>query len=507
MNKRIICAIISLCICISLIGCAPKKIDIFTEDATNSPSVSHKPPNHNNKDNDENGSEEVSTSNTEADKFENAFVKTEENPLSEVSLSTSKASYWYFRTLVNRGYTFEQLQKCSYGFKIEEFLNYFDFEVDGSDGALFKVGQTLFDCPWNSDTKLYSVTVRTREAELDAPNNFVFCIDVSESMAREDVLPLFKSIFSSFVSSLDEYDTVSIVICPGEPEVVLDGCQGDESAKILAAIDRVEISSGTNSSIDLEMAYAVAEEHFIDGGNNQVIIVSDGDISSRHSSFVEEKAEDGILTSVLGLGYSNYKNEKLESFAIAGQGRYYYIDCESQGERIMGEEIFKRVVCEFESVIAKLEFDSKYISEYRLIGYTQQSAGEGEPTDPAANSGVYAGDVMTLCYELRFADGYVPEDEKFASIKIEGIHIENGSKIMRPVSALTDIYAYESDDDMIFMSALIEAVMVFQKSEYIGNLTLKDILLDLQGLDFEEHPERAEFVDLLENIAYPENDK
>lgn len=499
MNKRILCAILILCLIMSLIGCAPKKMGVFTEDPTNSSTPHHGTPNNNDKDKSEKESEEATSNSVTDEKLENSFVKTDENSISEVLLSSGKSSYLYFRSLVSRDYTFDQLCKCSYSFNIEEFLNYFGVDYNFKN-QLFGVKQSLFDCPWNPESVIYSVTVKMEDVVDDAPSNFVFCVDVSESMAREDVLPLFKKIFPHFVSELDENDTVSIVTFTGTPQIILGGCQGDNADDILAAVQSLELNNGANGNADIEPAYDIAKSHFIEGGNNRVIIVSDGDISGKLTPVVEKNAKDGIFTSVLGFGYSNYKNEKLESFASVGDGRYYFIDCESQGEMIMGEEIFKPVHFEIENLVARLEFNSEYISEYRLIGYAQNSDGKDEETDIDVSNKIYAGDVMTLCYELKFTSEEIPESAEIAALNIKGTYCEDGSHVIFPAIVTTDFYAADADENMKFMACVIESVMILQNSEFIGNLTLVDVFETLETLDFEEYPEREEFKLLIKKI-------
>ncbi len=497
MNKRIICVLLAVMILV-LSGCSNRKVGIFTEDHTNNSSVSHGTPNKNDKDKHENNSEEITSANTESEeKSENKFVKVEDAPISSVVMNSGISSYLYFRTLVNRNYTFDQIKKCSYGFNVEEFINYFDLSTNIHSMAE-GIGESLFDCPWNEDTLIYRFTVRRQEAVSTLPNNLVFCIDISESMARVDVLPLFKKVFPHFVSSIDIYDTISIVTSTGTSEIVLSGCRGDWSDQILEALDSIEITGDTNTNTDIQAAYDIAKRHFIQGGNNRVIIVSDGDIPGKLSSITEKMVSEGIYTDVLGLGYSNYKNEKLEQFASKGNGRYYYIDCESEGEKVLGSELFKQYY-DFGDITATVEFDSRYVEEYRLIGYARQSEASGGMTEPdeTVRNGT-SGYTMTVCYELKLRDTEIPKYGKIAKTVTD-----DGAEY--PITL--DMYTADPDEDMLFMSAVIKTVMILQESEYIGSLTLENVFTELQELDLEEYPERAEFASLIYKIINPDKNK
>lgn len=502
-NKRIICILLALLI-LTLAGCSNQKVGIFTEDATSNPSASHGTPSKSESKEDETKAEEITSIKVDVDeKSENEFIDASAEPISKITLSSSESSYLYFRSLVNRNYTFEQLRMCSYGFNIEEFLNYFDFEVNETASTFFNVGHSFVDCPWNKDTKIYRLTVKMKEKESVQPNNFVFCIDVSESMSGADILPLFKSAFPHFVSKLDPSDTVSIVTCTGTPEVLLDGCPGGSEEEILEALDKVQISNDTSSNVDITTAYEVAKNHYIPDANNRVVIVSDGDISAKLITTVEENALEGIYTSVIGLGYRNYKNEKCEAIANAGEGRYFYVDCESQGERVLGEEIFKNVFYEFRDITAEVKFDSEYVLEYRLIGYAHQSEASDGEADAEEERRIYAGDTMTLCYELKLAGKKIPALAKLAVINVKAELPSDGPYAGYTLSLTGDQYSEEADESMIFMLALIKTVMILQDSEYIGKVTLNDVLAEISELDFEDHPERAEFVSLIEKIVDP----
>ena len=62
----------------------------------------------------------------------------------------------------------------------------------------------------------------------------------------------------------------------------------------------------------------MAEKHFKKNGNNRVILATDGDFNVGASSdkamekLIEEKRKSGVFLSVLGFGYGNYKDSKLE---------------------------------------------------------------------------------------------------------------------------------------------------------------------------------------------------
>ncbi len=499
MNKKLICALLSVCLIWTFVGCSNGLLGVFTGDQTQEQSPQYIPPVGGG---DGDGGEESTSGSTVSSNIENPFINAEKYPVSKVSLNASSASYSYFRSLVNKNYTLSQLQKCSYDFKIEEFLNYFDFEAAPPAGDnLFGIGTSLIDCPWNTDSALVRFTFNTRDVEKQSSNNFVFHIDVTESMARDDVLPLFKTSFAYFVNGLGANDKVSIVLCSGEETVLVDGLSVTQKSELIEAVDSITVSNRTGNSVGLEAVYETARKHYIEGGTNRVILVSDGDISDKLCDKIEESVSDGIYTSVLAFGDGNHRNYKLESLAASGGGRYYYIDCESQGKTVMGKEIFKPTISLLENAIIELDFDSEYISEYRLIGYVYHGEIDNQQSAVAPSGKIHAGDSVTVCYEVKFVDGEIYENIDFASLKVEYTRLRDNIKKSQTTVVSTDIYKTQPDEDMLFMTAVIRSVMVLQGSEYIGKLTLGNILAELEKLDLEDYPERDEFRSLISKIV------
>ncbi len=504
MLKRIICGLLLVSVLGSAVACSGGLMGVFTGDETTETTPpTYIPPVDDGGNGEENKNPEKNTGANATDRVENPFVSADKHPLSTVSLNASRATYYYFRNLVNKDYTLSQLQKCSYDFKIEEFLNYFGFKAPNPvSSAVFGFGSDMMACPWNEDSALLRFTFKTRDLTSDAPNNFVFHIDVTESMAREDVLPLFKQVFDSFASALDSDDVVSVVLCSANEEIIVDGYSKDKSDELVLAINSIEIGQGTNTGASLGVAFSVAKKHYIEGGNNLVVMVSDGDVSEKLCSEVKENAEDGIYTSVLGFGDSNHKNAKLEKLADAGSGRYFYIDGVSRGEYVLGKELFVPATVLADDVKIDVNFNSDYVSEYRLIGYVYQGEIDEENSQVVPVGKIYSGDSITLCYEVKLTEEAYEKSREFASARLTYKNYKaDEDDYSQSLSVSTGLAFDDPDDDTVFMSAVIKTVMILQKSEHIGKLTVNDVLADLREMNFEGHPEREEFRALLEKIV------
>lgn len=441
---------------------------------------------------------------------ENPFINTAENNISTFSADVDTASYTYFRKLINQGYRWRELANSSSAFRTEEFINYFKYDVQSPrDNELFGVTTDIVACPWNESSYVLRLTLKAEEATVSEGNNLVFLIDVSGSMRSEDKLPLLKKAFSTLVGSLSEKDRVSIVTYSGREQVVLDGCEGNKSERIMAAINSLNASGSTNGEAGLTEAYRIAEKHFIEGGNNRIIMASDGDLNVGISSaqelqnYVEQKRGQGVYLSVLGFGTGNYRDANMEAIADHGNGVYYYIDGESEAERVMGTDLLGTLYTVAEDVKMQLTFDKDYVKSYRLIGYENRLLDTEDFEDDTKDAGeVGASHQVTVCYEITFNDSvdmWNDSAEGAEWIKL-AVRYKNPGE---PISLLNEysIGARElgnTNDDIKFMLCVIQTTMLLHNSEYIGDITIESVIENLQSLDLSEYPERVEFLNLLE---------
>ena len=441
---------------------------------------------------------------------ENPFINTADQNTSTFSADVDTASYTYFRKLAQKGYNFQNLKNSGSQFRTEEFINYFRYDVAGpKENELFGVYTELSPCPWNAETMLFRVTLQAEEAVNEGGNNLVFLIDVSGSMSSQDKLPLLKTAFSYLVSNLGANDTVSIVTYSGREAVVLDGCNGLDTDAIMNAINSLRASGSTNGQAGLTMAYQIAEKHFKPEGNNRIIMASDGDlnvgISSTQelTSYIEEKRDQGVYLSVLGFGTGNYKDEKMEALADNGNGVYYYIDGETEAEKVFGTDLVGTLYTVAEDVKLQLEFNSQRVESYRLIGYENRKlANEDFENDKKDAGEVGASHQVTVCYEIK--PRVIGPDEDIIDAPMITLRV----RYKNPGEDLSLLNEYmiggvvsDMSDDQKFICAVIETCMLLHGSEYAEDITLEGIVEDLEALDLEGDSYKAEFREIIRNFV------
>ena len=287
---------------------------------------------------------------------------------------------------------------------------------------------------------------------------------------------------------------------------MLDGCSGSKKDFILSAIRSLRASGSTNGEAGLQKAYQIAEKHRIEGGNNRIIMASDGDLNvgissqSELKNFISQKRDAGIFLSVLGFGTGNYRDQKMETLADNGNGVYLYVDGEAEAEKIFSTDLLANLYTVAKDVKMQVTFDKAYVASYRLIGYENRILSEEDFTDDTKDAGeVGAGHQVTVFYELRLAEGAMSENAEWLELAVNYKLPDEDTSVLPNLYKVG--YADFTDapnDDRIFMAAVIETCMLLHNSDYLPeDFGIADILESLNAIDLSAHPERVEFRELL----------
>lgn len=457
--------------------------------------------------------------NTEEYNFieENGFVNVAQAPLSTFAADVDTGSYCNLRRLINNGYS---LANVASAIRTEEMVNYFDYTVDSTDDV-FSVQYSVGECPWNPDNKLLVMTMQAN-SEINVTNegnNFVFLIDTSGSMRGEDRIDLAIKSFKLLAGTLGVNDRVSIVTYSGSSQTILQG--SNDYNEICRALDNLTTGGGTNGSGGISAAYDCAMENFIEGGNNRVIIASDGDMNLGITSqgglvdLITEKKESGVFLTVLGFGQGNYSDANMESIADAGNGNYFYIDGIDEAERVLCEKMKQTTITVAKDVKFQVEFNPAEVSSYRQIGYENRQMSASDFDDDTKDGGeIGAGAQVTVCYELVMAsdsdedeDGLKYQDATLSDEAQSGELCTVSVRYKDPAADESKLIEYPLADNGIgnaedynFICGIIEASMVIRDSAYKGNATIDSAYqLALSGANNNKY--REEFCELLVKLG------
>lgn len=436
---------------------------------------------------------------------ERGFCSVWKEPLSTFSVDVDTASYSNLRRLLTEGYSLEELPGGAV--RIEELLNYFSYDYEEPKGQEpFGVTTKLGVCPWNEEAQLLMIGLKTEDIDYSQapPSNLVFLLDVSGSMSHEDKLPLLQESFGLLAENLTEKDRISIVTYAGDDEVVLRGAAGNETRKIKKAINQLEAGGGTNGSKGIETAYEIAEENFIKGGNNRIILATDGDLNigltteEELEELITEKKESGIYLSVLGFGAGNLKDNKMEVLADKGNGNYAYIDSLREARKVLVEEMTATLLTICKDVKLQVEFNPSVVSDYRLIGYENRALNREDFEDDTKDAGeIGAGHSVTVLYELILKEPITDLSEgEWLTLSIRYKKpAEDTSNLLRyPVSY--EDYQSSPDDDFVFAAAVAEFGLLASDSAYAGDASLKHVRSALKGITLDDEY-KEEFYELV----------
>ncbi|MBE9564889.1 MAG: von Willebrand factor type A domain-containing protein, partial [Proteobacteria bacterium] len=295
--------------------------------------------------------------------------------------------------------------------RVEELINYFayDYPLPENESVPFSVTTEMGVTPWNPDTRLLHIGIKGYDiAKDDLPaSNLVFLVDVSGSMNSPDKLGLLKSALKLLSKQMRDEDRISIVVYAGASGTVLEPVAGNQTAKISNALDALSAGGSTNGAAGIRSAYQLAEQEFIKGGINRVILATDGDFNVGTVNFealkdlVEEKRKTGISLTTLGFGNGNYNDHLMEQLADAGNGNYSYIDTLNEAQKVLVDEMSSTLNTIAKDVKIQLEFNPAIVSEYRLIGYENRALNREDFNNDKVDAGeIGAGHTVTALYEV-----------------------------------------------------------------------------------------------------------
>lgn len=454
------------------------------------------------------GSMEAESGESYTEIVENAFVSAAENNTSYFSIDANTAAYPNLRSMINNGYAIPKD-----AVRVEEMLNYFHYDYETpEDGSILALNAAMFDTPYNPETKLLTIGLAAQAVEFtEVRNNLVFLIDTSGSMFGEDRLGLVQQAFMMLAENLNPEDRVSIVTYAGTSGIALEGAFGYEKQKIMAVVEDLSAGGSTAGSKGINTAYSLAEKYFIEGGNNRVILATDGDFNVGISNtedlkeFIAEKRDSGVYFSVFGVGRGNLQSEKMEALALNGNGAYSYIDSAAEARRALVEQIGGSMVTVAKDVKAGVVFDPEYVESFRLIGYENKLLTQEEFEDSATDAGeLGSGHTVTVVYELKLTDKALTADTKWATVEIR-YKTPDAKAEDESLQLLLDINGGVYHETMtaqdMFVASVVEFALLLRESEYKGDATYSGLIALLEDLDLSGDEFKEEFRELVHTYA------
>jgi len=456
--------------------------------------------------------------------YENQYLLAINNPLSTFSIDVDTASYSNIRRFIKRN-QFPPKDAV----RVEEMINYFRYDYPLPKGKHpFSVYTEISSCPWNEDHRLVHIGLQGKKlaaSELP-PSNLVFLIDVSGSMRSANKLPLLKSSFKLLTKQLGKKDRVALVVYAGAAGLILPSTPGNKKEKIIESIDRLRAGGSTAGGEGILLAYKVAMENYIKGGNNRVILATDGDFNVGASStsdlvrMIEEKREQGVFLTITGFGMGNYKDGRMEQLADKGNGSYHYIDGLLEAKKVFMDDMRGTLFTIAKDVKIQVEFNPAKVKAYRLIGYENRMLKKEDFADDTKDAGeLGSGHTVPALYEiipygskeevpgvdkLKYQETKIsPEAFKTKELMTVKLRYKDpdGDKSKLIVHPLEDKHAplKKASNNFKFSAAVSQFGMLLRDSKLKGQSSMESVLKmarEARGKDAFGY--RAEFINLVE---------
>ena len=453
---------------------------------------------------------------------ENGFKSAWKNPLSTFSIDVDAASY----SNVRRYLDMDMLPPKD-AVKTEELINYFEYDYPNpKKGEPFSVTHELAKAPWNNDHYLLHIGLQGEKINMEDihPSNIVFLLDVSGSMDSPDKLPLLKKSLKLLVNELRAEDRVAIVVYAGAAGLVLEATPGSEKKTITKALNKLNAGRSTAGGAGIELAYEVAQENFIEGGNNRIVLATDGDFNVGASSdkamedLIEEKRKSGVFLTVLGFGMGNYQDSKCEILADKGNGNHAYIDNLLEAKKVLVNEFGGTVVTIAKDVKMQVEFNPASVEGYRLIGYENRLLAAEDFNDDTKDAGeLGAGHTVTALYEI------IPKGTKSEFKPVDDLKYQKGqqnevlnktdlltlklryktpqgdkSKYLDQVVKVNELKSNDLSHNFNWSAAVAAFAMNIRESKYskMGYSKIKKMAKEAKGVDVNGY--RAEFIRMID---------
>jgi Ca-activated chloride channel family protein len=435
---------------------------------------------------------------------ENKFVHASKFPATGISLNIDRASYSNIRRFL-AGNSVVPPDAV----RIEEMLNYFNLNYTPPPGNdPFAIRTQISSCPWNPANQLFYIDLSAKRINLDAlpQSNLVFLIDVSGSMDMTNRLPLLKSAFKLLVNNLRPKDSIAIVVYGGITGIMLNTTSGAEKEKIIAAIDELTPGGSTPGASGITLAYSLAKRHFIVGGNNRVILATDGDFNvglkteEELDELISRNRESGIYLTCLGVGMGNYKDSKIQTLARKGNGNFSYLDNFTEAQKVLMKEFTQTLYAVADDAYMNVEFNPKYVKEYRLLGFDNKVGALNDTSAVVEGGELGSGYSMTGIFEI--------EPEKIDSNETAG----NFAKIKLQYKSYNDttgrVFKYqgpynfkrfaEIDKDYQFSTAVAMFGSQLRVSSFTKNVDWDDIKLLATSSSDPNNLQQKEFITMVE---------
>jgi Mg-chelatase subunit ChlD len=302
-------------------------------------------------------------------------VETSENMFSTFSLNVSDVSFKLAAASLEQG----KMPELG-NLRSEEFINAFDYrdpEPPAGVPVVFAWERAAYPFAQNRDLLRFSIKTAALGRTPGRPMNIVLLLDNSGSMERADRVNITREALRVLAAQLQPQDKFSVVTFARTARLWVDGIPGNQAGQVAEEIGKLTPQGGTNLEEAMNLAYATALRHYLAGGVNRVVMLTDGaaNLGTVDPETLKQKVEtnrvQGIALDCFGVGWEGYNDDLLEQLTRHGDGRYGFLNSPEEAATEFAGQLAGALHVAASDVKVQVEFNPSRVTAYRQIGYAK----------------------------------------------------------------------------------------------------------------------------------------
>jgi len=321
-------------------------------------------------------------------------ILTSSNAFSTFSLNVSDVSFKLAEASLENG----KLPDTA-SIRSEEFINAFDYrDPEAGPGQPMAFTSERARYPFAQNRELLRFAVKTAAAGRQAGRalNLVLLLDNSGSMERADRVAIVREALRVLATQLQPQDTVSVVTFARTARLWADGVRGAQAGETLDRVGGITPEGGTNLEEAMRLAYETAHRHYLAGGMNRVVLLTDGAANLGNvapgalKQTVDAQRRQGIALDCFGIGWEDYNDDLLELLSSNGGGRYAFLNSPEEAGKDFAAKLAGALQIAAADVKVQVEFNPQRVISYRQIGYAKHQLTKEQFRDNTVAAGEIA---------------------------------------------------------------------------------------------------------------------
>ncbi|MBL9171126.1 MAG: von Willebrand factor type A domain-containing protein [Verrucomicrobiales bacterium] len=264
--------------------------------------------------------------------------------------------------------------------RTEEFINAFQYrDPEPAAGRAVSFNWERARYPFAHDRDVLRLAIKTaaQGRELGRPLNLVLLLDNSGSMERSDRVAILRSMLAQLGQQLKAQDRVSVITFARTPQLRVDGMLATSTNGWILALGDPTPEGGTNLEEALRLAYNTCARHFLSGGVNRVVLITDGaanlgeinaEVLTKEVSAARQR---GMALDCFGVGWEEFNDDMLATLSRHGDGRYGFVNSEVEATTEFSARLAGSLRVAASDVKVQVQFNPERVRVWRQMGYAR----------------------------------------------------------------------------------------------------------------------------------------